>query len=420
MPSARAGAPLKQRIVVSAALLLSLLASADAFAAQIVTLDMKPSGGVPPRVAESLSPVLVAELSRREGMSIISQADVRALLELESDKQLLGCSDASCMTDIAGSLGAELLCTSTVGRVGAEYVVTLTLIQVQGAKVARRSTARAKGGEEAASEALLQAIHELFKGGLPTELQGPASMTRRGFEAALAGLHSAVLDKKGDPRDSRKRIILDLVATELDYDATPKMDALDLALRRGRAEATRRALAARSKQQRDHFVAAREHYAALWDDLGRVKEIRTRARERGVVPSARPLRFLDPDPAKEPEPKDVRRYERELGAGQKIVERAIAAYAKGDEATFVSLWKSDYAGNAKRAFDEREYDDKRGIRYGLLPLYAATPELLERAISTLDEGRLVVYRRKLKDGKVEGEENVWLVQEDGRWRISSW
>ncbi len=413
---------MKHSLVAARASLVvgALLCTGSALAAQIVTLDMSASGGVPPRVAESLSPVLVAELSRREGMSVISQADVRALLALESDKQLLGCSDASCMTDIAGSLGAELLCSSTVGRVGAEYVVTLTLIQVDGAKVARRSTARAKGGEEAAGEALLQAVHELFKGGLPSELQGPASMTRRGFEAALAGLHSAVLDKQGDPRDSRRRIILDLVATELDYDATPKMDALDLALRRGRAEATRRALAARSKRQRDHYVAAREHYDALWDDLGRVKEIRTRSRERGVVPSARPLRFLDPDPVKEPDPKDVRRYQRELAVGQKIVEQALTAYAKGDEAAFVSLWPTGSAASAKRAFDEREYDDERGIRYGLLPLYATTPELLERAISTLDDGRLVVYRRKLKDGKVEGEENVWLVRDGGRWRISSW
>lgn len=397
-----------------------LLLAGHARAAQIVTLDMKPSGGVPPRVAESLSPVLVAELARREGMSVISQADVRALLELESDKQLLGCSDASCMTDIAGSLGAELLCTSTLGRVGAEYVVTLTLIQVDGAKVARRSTARAKGGEEAAGEALLQAVHELFKGGLPTELQGPASMTSRGFEAALAGLHRAVLDKKGDPRESRRRIILDLVATELDYDAEPKLDMLDLALRRGRAEATRRVLSAKSHKERDFYVAARQHYGALWDDLGRVKEIRTRARERGVVPSPRPLRFLDPDPAKEPAAKDVARYGKAVAPGQKLVARALAAYAKGDEAGFVPLWKKGYDGNAKRTLGERASDEKRGVRYELLPLHAMPPELLERAISTLDEGRLVVYRRKIVNGKVDSEDAVWLEREDGRWRISSW
>ncbi len=400
--------------------LAALLSAGGARAAQIVTLDMKPSGGVPPRVAESLSPVLVAELARREGMSVISQADVRALLEHESDKQLLGCSDASCMTDIAGSLGAELLCTSTIGRVGAEYVVTLTLIQVEGAKVARRSTARAKGGEEAAGEALLQAVHELFKGGLPTELQGPASMTRRGFEAALAGLHRAILDKKGDARESRRRIILDLVATELDYDAEPKMEMLDLALRRGRAEATRRILSSRSQKERDFYVGARQHYGALWDDLGRVKEIRTRARERGVVPSSRPLRFLDPDPPDEPDAKDAARYAKDVAPGHKLVARALAAYEKGDEAAFVALWKKDYGGNAKRALEEREYDKPRGIRYELLPLYAMPPELIERAISTLNEGRLVVYRRKIVNGKIDSEDNVWLEKEDGRWRISSW
>lgn len=398
----------------------ALLFSEGALAAQIVTLDMKPSGGVPPRVAESLSPVLVAELARREGMSVISQADVRALLELESDKQLLGCSDASCMTDIAGSLGAELLCTSTIGRVGAEYVVTLTLIQVEGAKVARRSTARVKGGEEVASEALLQAVHELFKGGLPSELQGPASMTRRGFEAALAGLHGAVLDKKGDPKESRRRVILDLIATELDYDADPKIQMLDLAVRRGRAEAERRVLASKSRKERDFYVFAMEHYGALWDDLGRVKEIRTRARERGVVPTARPMRFLDPDPVKEPPTSDVARYEREAAFGRKIVARALAAYHKGDEAAFVSLYKKGSRSTAKRDLEERHDDRKRGVRYDVLPPHAMTPLLLERSISTLDDGRLVVYRRKYKGGQIYDEDGVYLEKEDGRWRISSW
>ena len=102
----------------STALLLSLPATA----AQIVALDLKATGNAPKRLAVALSPVLVAELARREGMSVISQDDVRALLELEAEKQLAGCDDAGCMADIAGSLGAELLCTSKIALVGKEYV----------------------------------------------------------------------------------------------------------------------------------------------------------------------------------------------------------------------------------------------------------------------------------------------------------
>jgi len=404
--------------VFVAALGLSLPASA----AQIVALDLAPKGNTPARVAEALSPVLVAELSRREGMSVISQADVRALLELESNKALAGCSETSCMTDIAGSLGAELLCSSTLGRVGNQWVVSLTLIQVDGAKVVRRATGRAKGGDEEASTAVTKAVHELFRGEMPTELQGPASMTRRGFEAAMAGLRHAILDEKTDPKATRKRVVLDLVQTELDYDVKPKLDMLDLEIRRGRAEANRRALGAKNKRQLEHYLSAMDQYTVLWDDLGRVKEIRTRARERGLEPSARPLRFLTPDPMKRPDKAEVRRYLRRAKQARKIVGSALAAYTKGDEKTFVAMWKKDYAGNAKRELKSGANNDKRqSARWDLLPVHAHTPELLRRGISSMEnENKVVVYRRRWRDGEVYDEDSVWLEKEDGRWRISSW
>jgi hypothetical protein len=403
------------------ACLAALLTALPARAAQVVALDLKATGNVPPRLAEALSPVLVSELSRREGMSVISQSDVRALLEHEAGRQLAGCSDTSCMTDIAGSLGAELLCSSSIGRVGAEYVVSIALIRVDGAKVARRSTGRARGGEEAASEALVAAVHELFKGELESELQGPASMTRRGFEASLAGLHRAVLGEGGEPKASRKRVILDLIQTELDYDVTPKIDMLDLALRRGQAEARRRVLASKSAEERENYLAAIEHYHALWDDLGRVKEIRERARERGVVPTARPLRFLDPDPMPRPERADVQRYLERSKDARAVVQRALAAYKKGDEAAFVALWKQGYEGNAKRELEsDRESDKHSGYSYDLLPPFAMTPELERRVIDSLEKESLVVYKRRYKDGVVYDEDACYLQREEGRWVISSW
>lgn len=405
-------------LVVTVALGLALPVNA----AQIVALDLAPKGNTPARVAEALSPLLVAELARREGMSVISQADVRALLELEANKALAGCSETSCMTDIAGSLGAELMCASTLGRVGNEWVVSLTLIQVDGAKVVRRSTGRAKGGDEEASTAVSLAVHELFRGEMPTELQGPASMTRRGFEAAMAGLRSAILNEKTDPKATRKRVVLDLVQTELDYDVKPKIDMLDLEIRRGRSEANRRALAAKNTRQLEHYLSAMDQYTALWDDLGRVKEIRTRARERGLEPSARPLRFLTPDPMKRPDPAEVRRYLRRAGVARKIVGSALAAYTKNDEKSFVGLWKKDYASNAARELKSgRESDKRRGYRWDLLPVHAHTPELLRRGISSIeDEKKIVVYRRRWRDGNVYDEDSVYLEKEGGRWRISSW
>jgi hypothetical protein len=422
MNSHKSGTPRLNIVGAVTAWLVVLAFSAPAEAAQIIAMDMKAKGGVPARLAEALNPVLVAELARREGMSVVSQNDVRALLELESDKAMAGCTDTSCMADIAGSLGAELMATTTISKVGAEYVVSMTLIQSEGAKIVRRSTGRARGGDEAANEALLNSIHELFRGELPGELMGPASMSRRGFEAALAGLKQAVLSKALDAKPQRKRVILDLVNTELDYDAEPKMGMLDLAIRRGRGEAQRRLLGSRNKKEQQHYLGAIAEYNAMGDDLGRVKEIRTRARERGVVPSARPLRFMEPDPVKLPDQKELNRYWKRANAARTVVKKALAAYGRDDVKAFQKLWKKGYEGNAKRELESgRKYDKKNGYSYDIMPLHAMTPSVQRYAVGTLESPeKRNVYLRKFKKGEIYSSETVYLIEEDGRWVISSW
>ena len=400
-----------------------LAGSAPASAAQIVALDVSAAGGVTPQLALALTSVMLNELSRIEGMSVISQADVRALLELEANKQGLGCSEAGCMTEIAGSLGAELMVSPSLSRVGSTYVASLVLIRVERAKVARRAEGRAKGAEDVAAEAMTAAVHNLFRGGLPSELQGPASLSPRGFKAALAGLVAAVTSKSADPAPSRKRIILDLVNTELDYDAKPKLDSLGLNIRRSIARLRERALVATDLAALEHILAGIDHYHAIADDLGRVKEIRERARERGVVPSSRPIRFETPEVGERATPQTRKRYREASKDARRVVAKALAAYQKGDEAAFIATWKKDYAGNAKRELDSGRRSDRRdGYTYDLLPRDTVPPWLLKNAISVLDdrEEKMIVFLRKFRKGEIYGEERVWLVKEAGRWRISSW
>ncbi|MFZ9888547.1 MAG: hypothetical protein ACO3JL_13700, partial [Myxococcota bacterium] len=75
---------------------------------------------------------------------------------------------------------------------------------------------------------------------------------------------------------------------------------------------------------------------------------------------------------------------------------------------------------AKNQLESLKQERERGVRYELLPFHAMPPDLQERGISTLQDGRLVVYLRTLKNGKVDDEDPVWLEQEHGKWRVSSW
>jgi len=403
------------------ALTLVGLVSLEAQAAQIVALDLAAGGGVTPALARAMSSVLLNELSRREGMSVISQADVRALLELEANKQMLGCDDTKCMTEIAGSLGAELMISSELARAGETFVVSLALISVAEARVVRRAEGRSRGTDEVATEAIAAALHDLFRAGLPAELQGPRALSRRGFKAALAGLFQATLTRGGDVKSARRRVILDLVHTELDYDASPKIDTLDLDIRRSIARLRDLALLSADSDELEHLLSAIDHYHALADDLGRVREIRERSRARGVVPSDRPLRFESPEPRERTDPEARERYAKLSEPARKVVRAALEAYRKGDAARFVRLWPADRAEGAKRELaDNKASDERYGYTYDLLPIHATPPWLFENAISTLERKEMLVFLRRYKAGEIDDEVYVRLAESDGGWQITSW
>lgn len=399
----------------------AVLFATPSWAAQIMVLNMKASAGASEQLAQSLTPILITELSRRQGMSIIAQEDVRALLENEAQKQNLGCDSTSCMTEIAGSLGTELLVSSTLGKIGRQYVVHLTLFDVQRAKAFRRSSAKQGGGEEAAAEAVVAAVHDLFRDGLPEDLQGPASFSRRGFEASLQGFAKLVLDPKVDPKAARRRIILDLVNTELDYDVKPKLRALELASRRQIARIDDDMLLSKDSADRDRMLRARSYWVAIYQDMERVKEIRTRARERGVVPSGRPLRFQAPEPTEWPAATDISAYKKTVKPGLKLVKKALRAYQKGDKSAFLALWTQDQQGSGERFYRNQKDRDKRYKRsLQLAALHALSPSQLERAIDQNKKGELLVVLAELRAGKIYDDDYVYLIQEKGKWRIRSW
>ncbi len=397
-----------------------LLLSQGAMAAQIVCLDMKPATAGEASLAASLTPILVAEVGRRDGMSVVSQDDVRALLELEQTKQAVGCDDVSCMADMAGSLGAELLLSSTVSQVGKSIVVTLSLLDVDKARVIKRSkgTARDKSG---AQDAVTEAVLDVFRSGLPDELKGPASLSRRGFQAALAGLRKSILTPGSDPRSSRRRVVLDLVNTELDYDATPKLEMFDLEIRRGWGEAERLALGAKTKELFEHYLRGMETYSALRHDHGRVVEIRARARERGIVPSSRPLRFEDPEPYDRHSEQAFVRYWKAGLAARKVAEKALAAYDRGQRDRFLSFFVEDRRRTAENSYDSnKRYDERNQYSYRMLPQHAHTPQLRERCIDTLEKSdQTTVYVLRNRKGEPYEARSVRLKKVGKTWVIDS-
>ncbi|HEX9052783.1 MAG TPA: DUF2380 domain-containing protein [Anaeromyxobacter sp.] len=122
---------------------------------KIVLLALQPLGGVTDERARLLGDALAGELRRRAGVSVVTQADVAALLGVERTRQMLGCAESGCMAEIGGALGADRVIHGSLGRLGGSLMVNLSALDARrGAAVASVSE-RLKGG---ADEAFLDAL----------------------------------------------------------------------------------------------------------------------------------------------------------------------------------------------------------------------------------------------------------------------
>ena len=102
------------------------------------------------RLAELATDAVVVELRKLQRVSVVSMDEVRAMLDLESQKQLLGCGDDSCVAEIADSLGVDGVIIGSIAHLEAQTVFGLRRIDQRDAKTVGQVTERltSENGEE--------------------------------------------------------------------------------------------------------------------------------------------------------------------------------------------------------------------------------------------------------------------------------
>lgn len=141
--------------MTSLVLALVLSATAGEELPRVLVLDVEVNAGAGADLdTRALTELFSAALDDRQTARMMTAQDMATLIGLERSRQLLGCKDdTSCLTEIAGGLGAEYVAQATVGRVGEELVVSARLVATRtGEALARRSTSVA--GPTEVSEAL--------------------------------------------------------------------------------------------------------------------------------------------------------------------------------------------------------------------------------------------------------------------------
>lgn len=93
---------------------------------------------------------------------VIGQEDISAMLGFEQQKDLLDCSDTSCMADIGGALGVDSLVVVKIARLGEDWVATGKLINIKETRVESRVNKIVNGSVKNLLQAVPGLVAELF------------------------------------------------------------------------------------------------------------------------------------------------------------------------------------------------------------------------------------------------------------------
>lgn len=109
------------------------------------------ASGVEPRVTKAVTQLIATDIARRDNFDVISGEDLRRMIELESEREALGCTnDASCLAEVAGALGAQRVVFGDITRLGSGFIVSLTLLDSTSATIVGRTSQQVEGEDRLA------------------------------------------------------------------------------------------------------------------------------------------------------------------------------------------------------------------------------------------------------------------------------
>jgi hypothetical protein len=185
-------------------------------AGKVAVLDFTLAGTAHPDLARVMGDGAARGAAKAPNVQVMSQGEIVALLGLERTKQMLGCDDPSCVTELAHALDSDRLISGSLTILDRTSLITVRLIDAKQARTLSRATATLADATEAELvDNAGRLAHEVLTGekldtsgtlrvrvGVPgatvtldgkslgeTPLQGP--------QRVLQGPHSVVVQKPG-------------------------------------------------------------------------------------------------------------------------------------------------------------------------------------------------------------------------------
>lgn len=179
------------------ALGLALLAAPEGSSApaaqeqlRLLIPPLEPRPGAPADKVNAISEFAITQARRVPGYRVLSMKDVEQMVSVEMQKQLLGCSESSCLAEIAGALSANEVLYGSVGRLGdRELVLTLNRIDPINARALAGESVRLPLHDvDGMLDATAEALGRLFPGyTMPPRRVQPMGKARLGLAMTAMG-----------------------------------------------------------------------------------------------------------------------------------------------------------------------------------------------------------------------------------------
>jgi hypothetical protein len=95
--------------------------------------------GVDAAVAGAITDGIAPEVDRRGYFHALTSAEIQTVLGIERQKQLLGCSESTCLTELAGAMGAPYVLSGSISQLGPSLQLSMEMLDVSKSLVVARS-----------------------------------------------------------------------------------------------------------------------------------------------------------------------------------------------------------------------------------------------------------------------------------------
>jgi len=128
----------------------------------LIVFNIGAEEGVSKGKANMMTEILIDEISKLNQFKVIGQKDLDSMFSWESNKQLKNCTESSCLSQIAGAMGAEYYVEGSVGQMGDRYIIAIKLMNAHKVEIINRLIKKVYKSDNALVDEIPKIVHELF------------------------------------------------------------------------------------------------------------------------------------------------------------------------------------------------------------------------------------------------------------------